>query len=103
MSTFNRAGTLVIFLLGATPAFGAAETETPAASAPANLPARGMTMEQVERTLGTPRQRIGAVGRPPISRWVYDGFTVYFEKRRVLHAVVDKDRGAPEETTPELP
>jgi hypothetical protein len=30
------------------------------------------------------------VGDPPISRWVYDHFTVYFEYDKVLHSVVNK-------------
>jgi hypothetical protein len=31
---------------------------------------------------------IPAVGRPPISRWEYPGFIVYFEHEHVIHAVV---------------
>jgi len=53
----------------------------------ANVPGRGMTMEQVQRRWGKPTNQLGAVGEPPISRWVYDGFTVYFERRAVIHAV----------------
>jgi hypothetical protein len=52
-------------------------------------PARGMTMHSVEAKFGAPDQRHEAVGQPPISRWDYHGFTVYFEKDRVIHAVVD--------------
>ncbi len=51
-------------------------------------PRRGMSMAAVEARFGAPRSRIAAVGEPPIARWEYDGFTVYFERDRVLHAVV---------------
>src|SRR5450755_4226011 len=52
-------------------------------------PHRGMTMHAVEAKFGAPQERHGAVGEPPISRWDYPGFTVFFEKDRVIHAVVD--------------
>ena len=51
------------------------------------LPGRGMSMEQVEARFGLPTEKIPAVGEPPISRWVYSGFTVYFENNLVLHSV----------------
>jgi hypothetical protein len=52
-------------------------------------PSRGMTMTAVEAKFGAPQQRQAAVGEPPISRWDYQGFTVFFERDRVIHAVVD--------------
>ena len=52
-----------------------------------NRPQRGMTMRAVERSWGAPNTRRAAVGDPPISRWDYAGFTVYFEHNRVIHAV----------------
>ncbi|WP_111656449.1 hypothetical protein [Isoalcanivorax indicus] len=51
------------------------------------MPERGMTQTQVERAFGPPNTRRPAVGQPPISRWVYDDFTVYFENNYTLHAV----------------
>ena len=59
----------------------------PAASTNAGTPPRGMTMAQVEHKYGAPSDRIAAVGQPPISRWVYPGFIVYFEYDHVVHAV----------------
>ena len=53
------------------------------------LPGRGMTMEQVEARFGVAKQKKGPVGTPPISTWVYDKFTVYFEGRYVIHAVFE--------------
>jgi hypothetical protein len=50
-------------------------------------PARGTTMERVEATYGAPSGRRAAVGEPPITRWEYPEFIVYFEHRLVLHAV----------------
>ena len=52
-------------------------------------PARGMTMHAVEAKFGAPAARHEAIGEPPISRWDYHGFRVFFEKDRVIHAVVD--------------
>lgn len=54
----------------------------------AATPTRGMTMNQVSTKFGTPVTKIPAVGKPPISRWEYPGFTVYFETDRVIHSVV---------------
>lgn len=56
------------------------------------LPGRGMTMEQVEERFGEPQQKNDAVGIPPISTWVYEKFTVYFEDSYVIHAVFHKPK-----------
>lgn len=57
------------------------------------LPVRGQTMQQVQQQLGPPLQRHAPVGgghpkRPPITRWDYDGYSVFFEHDRVIDAVV---------------
>jgi hypothetical protein len=52
-------------------------------------PARGMTMHGVEAKFGTPQDKHAAVGNPPITRWDYPQFTVYFEHEYVIHAVVN--------------
>jgi hypothetical protein len=51
-------------------------------------PTRGMTMDQVANKFGAPTAKIPAVGNPPISRWEYPGFVVYFEHSHVIHSVV---------------
>jgi hypothetical protein len=51
-------------------------------------PRRGMTMSQVANKFGAPVTKIPAVGNPPISRWDYPGFVVYFERDHVIHSVV---------------
>ena len=54
-------------------------------------PTRGATMQSVEQRFGPPAQRHAAVGgapaQPPITRWDYPGFSVFFERDRVIHAV----------------
>jgi hypothetical protein len=44
-------------------------------------------MADVEVRYGAPSQRYEAVGQPPITRWVYPSFVVYFEYSHVVHAV----------------
>ena len=51
-------------------------------------PSRGMTMNEVSTKFGTPTNKVPAVGHPPISRWEYPGFVVYFENDHVIHSVV---------------
>jgi hypothetical protein len=59
-----------------------------------DLPQRGMSMAQVERRYGAPVDKMPTAGgdaprHPPINRWRYNGYTVYFERERVIHSVVD--------------
>jgi hypothetical protein len=51
-------------------------------------PQRGMSKANVETRFGMPTARISAVGTPPISRWEYPAFVVYFEYDHVVHAAV---------------
>jgi hypothetical protein len=53
----------------------------------AGVPPRGLTMAQVEQRYGAPASRLAAVGQPPITRWVYPSFVVFFEGNIVIHAV----------------
>lgn len=50
-------------------------------------PGRGLTMAAVEAKFGAPQNRHAAVGAPPITRWDYAGFSVFFENDRVIDAV----------------
>ena len=50
-------------------------------------PSRGMTQAGVESRYGSPVARVAAVGDPPISRWEYKDFIVFFEYDRVIHSV----------------
>ena len=56
-------------------------------------PKRGLTMNEVEKHFGAPATRHPTVGgaspqQPPITRWDYNGFSVFFERDRVVHSVV---------------
>jgi hypothetical protein len=54
-------------------------------------PSRGMSMNQVRAKFGDPQQEFPWVGDPPITRWVYEDFTVYFEHELVLDTVVHRN------------
>jgi hypothetical protein len=60
-------------------------TSEPAATT--DRPDRGMSMDKVEATYGAPARRVPAIGEPPITRWEYPGFVVYFEHNLVIHSV----------------
>jgi hypothetical protein len=67
------------------------------------VPTRGMTMAQVEGRFGPPSSKLDPRGgdaplHPVINRWVYDNFTVYFERDRVIDAVLN--RASPTEIGP---
>lgn len=62
----------------------------PAAGRPLRYPIHFMTMANVRALWGAPVRVLPAVGRPPITRWVYPRFIVYFERNLVLHTVVTK-------------
>ena len=56
---------------------------------------RGISMDQVLARYGEPAERIAAVGgdrpqHPPITRWVYGDFTVYFEHDKVIDSVANR-------------
>lgn len=54
-------------------------------------PTQGMSMEAVKAHYGEPASKTAAVGEPPITRWNYAKFSVYFEHNTVLHSVVARD------------
>jgi len=53
----------------------------------AERPARGSSMANVEARFGRPSARSNAVGQPPITRWDYPDFAVFFEYQHVVHSV----------------
>ncbi len=76
--------------------------EKPAAA----LPVRGQTSAAVEAKFGLPQQKLEPRGGqksqwPVINRWVYAGFTVYFEKNRVIDVVANQT--SPDEIGPKPP
>lgn len=63
-----------------------------------NLPNRGMSMSQVERTWGAPQRKMSPRGgdtkkHPQINRWEYANFIVYFEHSHVIHSVLNTPAG----------
>ncbi|MGH8061610.1 MAG: hypothetical protein ACREO7_06310 [Pseudoxanthomonas sp.] len=70
------------------------------------LPVRGQTATAVEARFGAPQQKLEPRGGqksqwPVINRWVYAGFTVYFEKSRVIDVVANQ--ASPDEIGPKPP
>jgi hypothetical protein len=88
--------TLSVALLGTAP--GIADTlliQRVQAESGVTLPRRGNSMEQVEAQFGVPERKFAPVGggsgkTPPITRWQYETFSVYFENTHVVSAVLTK-------------
>ena len=89
--------------VGVTAAGGSLAQDQPTQSEPAQTqpaststvasavtPARGSTMDNVRAKFGSPSQEVPAVGKPPITRWEYPGYVVFFEYDKVLHTVAVK-------------
>jgi hypothetical protein len=67
-----------------------------AAGAAGALPHRGERQAEVLREFGEPQRRHAPVGggspkRPPITRWDYAGWSVFFERSAVVDVVVPND------------
>ena len=63
-----------------------------------NLPSRGESMAQVEKTYGAPLRKLSPAGgdtakHPQINRWEYSTFIVYFEHSHVIHSVLNTPAG----------
>jgi hypothetical protein len=55
-----------------------------------DVPANGMATADVRARYGDPEQVHAAVGDPPITRWDYGQWSVYFEYDLVLFTVLHK-------------
>ncbi|MDH5456355.1 MAG: hypothetical protein OEY37_09800 [Gammaproteobacteria bacterium] len=53
-------------------------------------PTRGMTQASVQSKYGSPASIKAPVGEPPITRWEYTDFVVFFEHDKVIHAVLKR-------------
>ncbi len=53
-----------------------------------DLPVNGQIKTDIETDFGTPAQKHPAIGAPPISRWEYANYSVYFEYDLVLFSVL---------------
>jgi hypothetical protein len=92
--------TFCVFLLATLAAVGPARADTliiegleQAQQTAAKRPARGMTMDKVASKWGAPAVKDAAVGKPPITRWEYPDFIVFFEYDHVIHAVATHPQG----------
>ena len=91
MKTLLLAGGVALGLFGVA-AQGRADTivvddQVQVRNAGVETPSRGASMKTVEARFGAPATRHEAVGKPPITRWDYPGFSVYIEYDHVIHAV----------------
>ena len=60
-----------------------------------NAPRRGLTMAQVEHMYGAPSNKLPTAGgdaplHPPINRWIYPNYVVYFERNHVINSVAQR-------------
>ncbi len=55
-----------------------------------DVPQKSATMNQVRAQYGDPISERAAVGEPPITRWEYADFIVYFEYQHVITTVLKK-------------
>lgn len=82
----------LMLLLGFSAQPASADTlliDSVAKNASVERPVRGESMNSVQNRYGTANSVRRAVGDPPITRWEYPAFTVYFEHSHVIHAVVN--------------
>ena len=91
MSKLRTAALIALFLAS----FGTAQADTlkmdnmsPGSSDA--RPIRGMTQASVQTKYGSPVTVRAAVGDPPITRWEYKDFVVFFEYDRVIHSVIKR-------------
>ncbi len=62
------------------------------AKAGVDVPTKSTTMNQVRANYGDPIAEHAAVGNPPITRWDYPTFVVYFEHQHVITTVLKKSK-----------
>ena len=58
-------------------------------------PSNGQSMQEVSARFGEPKEKLPPVGNPPITRWIYEKFTVYFEHNSVVNSAVHLGPKAP--------
>jgi hypothetical protein len=54
------------------------------------VPDNGMTTADVRARFGEPVREYNPIGDPPITRWEYENWSVYFEYKVVLFTVLHK-------------
>ncbi len=94
---FVSTGFLFSVVLGFSAFSTAEEVKVPvgqqaAESQTVKRPQKGARKESVEAKFGQPKDWTDPVGDPPISRWEYEQFTVFFEYDRVIHSVLKQTK-----------
>jgi hypothetical protein len=93
-----KTGLLILFFSLSQPLFAdtlmldSIEAEPLNNEAGLSRPERGMTAQQVFNTYGKPLEEKAAIGNPPITRWIYNDFKVYFEYDHVIRSVVTRKK-----------
>ena len=64
--------------------------EAPNSPAGIPRPSRGMHMDKVKQRFGDPVKEFATVGEPPITRWDYADYSVFFEYDMVLNTVIHR-------------
>jgi hypothetical protein len=107
MKTLSASLALALAVLASASASGAGDTllVDRAQAETMALPSRGSSMAQVEARFGAPAQKLAPISgpnsrkhNPPITRWIYANFEVYFEYNHVIDAVMIKS--TPQEIGP---
>jgi outer membrane protein assembly factor BamE (lipoprotein component of BamABCDE complex) len=52
-----------------------------------DMPQKGISKQRVTELFGEPIRMTEPVGKPPITRWYYTEFVVYFADNYVIHSV----------------
>ncbi len=86
----NVSAIALLIALGATANAQSVNTDGLSAGSDEGRPSRGMTQTSVESKYGSPVAIQAPVGEPPITRWEYADFVVFFEYDRVIHAVLKR-------------
>ena len=81
VTTTAQADVLLMDSIGAVP---------PNSASGVPRPHRGSSMTVVKGQFGEPESTKPAIGDPPITRWVYPAYTVYFEHEHVIDVVVHR-------------
>jgi len=83
--------TLLVLPLAIVPAIVSADTllipDVDTSENRPEFPQNGLTMATVRQQFGEPLKEHPAIGEPPITRWDYQNYTVFFENKQVITAV----------------
>ena len=87
-----KSGLVVALISFSLPTFAEAQSVQVSKQSQAKIkaPSLGQSMAKIEEHFGQPLERSGPIGEPPITKWRYAEFTVYFEHDKVIHSVIHR-------------